>query len=323
MTKKIIFMFSGQGSQYYMMGKWLYENNSLFKGWMKKLDRMVSDILGETICEKIYDTNKKIYNPFDRTLYSHPAIFMVEYSLAQLLLHNGIEPYGVFGVSMGEFAAAAIAGVLSLDEAIDAVVKQAIRIEEECEKGEMYAVLADPSIFQNTTVLQEVCELAAVNFNLHFVISVESGKNFIIENFLSNHEICYEKLPVSHAFHSSLMDPAEESYIKVLNNLKCKVPNVFFFSSIYADILNHVPEVYFWEIARKPIMFQKAIQSMRDKDDYIYLDLGPAGTLSNFVKYNLGVKNKQITFPVITPFGNEKRNLQSIESSLAGNHQFY
>ena len=319
MTQKIIFMFSGQGSQYYMMGKWLYENNSLFKGWMKKLDRMVSDILGETICEKIYDANKKIYDPFDRTLYSHPAIFMLEYSLAQLLLHEGIEPFGVFGVSMGEFAAAAIAGVLSLDEAIDAVVKQAIRIEEDCEKGEMYAVLADQTIFQNTPMLQEICELAAVNFNSHFVISVKKENTGEIEKLLDKHNICYEKLPVSHAFHSSLMDPAEESYKKVLNNLKCKVPNVYFFSSIYADILNHVPEVYFWEIARKPILFQRAIQGMRDQDDYLYLDLGPAGTLSNFVKYNLGLEKKLLAFPIITPFGNEKKNLQSIVSLLSEN----
>lgn len=316
MSKKIIFMFSGQGSQYYKMGKNLYEENKCFEEWMNKLNHMTSDVLGESICNKIYNSEKKKHHPFDRTLYSHLAIFMLEYSMAQTLIYYGIEPYGVLGVSMGEFAAAAVAGVLKLQEAIYAVMEQAIQIEENCENGVMYAVLEDKSIYQNIKILYENSELAAVNYGSHFVISIKKKNTEKLEKFFNEKNICYEKLPVTHAFHSSLMDPAEESYEKVINNLNCKKPNVLFYSSVYADILDYIPKKYFWEIARKPIFFQKVMQCMKDNADYMYIDLGPSGTLSNFVKYNLGLNNKVPAFPVITPFGNEIKNLKAIENFI-------
>jgi acyl transferase domain-containing protein len=314
MTKTIIFMFSGQGSQYYHMGKSLYENNSIFRKWLNRLDHMVSDAYGISIGEKIYNPGKKIHDPFNRTLYSHPAIFMIEYSLAQLLFHDGIEPDGVFGVSMGEFAAATIAGVLSLDEAIEAVVEQAIQIEELCEKGKMYAVLDNVSIYNNAQFLHDFSELAAVNFSSHFVISVKNENTSIIERYLSDHQICYEKLPVSHAFHSSLLDPAEESYKKVLKKIKYQTPSVLFYSNVYAESLKEIPKNYFWEIARRPILFQQSMQHLNDKDEYIYIDIGPSGTLATFVKYNLGLQTTVRSFPIITPFGNEYKNLETVKN---------
>ena len=314
MAKKIIFMFSGQGSQYYHMGKSLYENNSFFKNWINKLDHMVSDAFGISIGEKIYNPDKKIHDPFNRTLYSHPAIFMIEYSLAQLLFHDGIAPDGVFGVSMGEFAAAAIAGVLTLKEAIEAVVKQAIQIEELCEKGKMYAVLENVSIYNNAQILREFSELAAVNFSSHFVISVKNENISIIEKYLSDNQICYAKLPVSHAFHSSSLDPVEESYQEVLKKIKCRKPNILFYSNVYAEPLKEIPKNYFWEIARQPILFQQSMQHLNDKEEYIYIDLGPSGTLATFVKYNLGLQTPVRIFPIITPFGNEFKNFQAVKN---------
>ena len=114
-----------------------------------------------------------------------------------------------------------------------AVVEQAIQIEELCEKGKMYAVLENVSIYNNARTLREFSELAAVNFSSHFVISVKNENTAIIEEYLGNNQICYEKLPVSHAFHSSSLDPAEKSYKEVLKKLVCLKPNVLFYSTVY------------------------------------------------------------------------------------------
>src|SRR5215467_13794723 len=100
-------MFSGQGSQYFQMGKALYENNDTFRYWMGRFDDIVRQFLGKSMIETLYSDLHGKGEPFDRTLLTHPAIFMVEYSLAQILIQAGVIPDIVLGASLGSFAAAA------------------------------------------------------------------------------------------------------------------------------------------------------------------------------------------------------------------------
>jgi trans-AT polyketide synthase/acyltransferase/oxidoreductase domain-containing protein len=137
MNQPIIFMFSGQGSHYYQMGKELFEQQPIFQKWMLKLNEMASDTLGESVLDKLYDQTKPKSSLFDQTLYSHPAIFMVEYSLSQMFLEKGIMPDYVLGTSMGEFAAAAVARVMEVEELLVALIKQAQMLETHCQPGGM------------------------------------------------------------------------------------------------------------------------------------------------------------------------------------------
>jgi acyl transferase domain-containing protein len=122
-------MFSGQGSQYFQMGKGLYDANTTFRGWMNRLDELARQCSGRSVVEALYaETNRK-GDPFERTLLTHPAIFMVEVSLAQCLMDGGLEPDLVLGASLGSFAAAVIAGAMDVEDALRAVVRQAIVFE--------------------------------------------------------------------------------------------------------------------------------------------------------------------------------------------------
>src|SRR5579872_4118204 len=107
-------MFSGQGSQYFQMGRSLYDNNDTFRHWMMQLDGIARELSGNSVIEALYAPQRRIGDVFDRTALTHPAIFMVEYSLAQTLIHAGVCPDIVLGVSLGSFAAAAVAGFLGV-----------------------------------------------------------------------------------------------------------------------------------------------------------------------------------------------------------------
>ena len=172
MSRPIVFMFSGQGSQYYQMGKNLFDNCPAFKRWMLRLDGIANKILGNSVIEYVYDESKNKQEQFDRLLYSNPAIFMVEFSLAQVLQEKGIKPDYVLGASLGEYASGAIAGILKYEEALEVLIKQAEIFEETCQKGGMLAILHNAELYENIPAICNNSELVAINFHSHFIILV-------------------------------------------------------------------------------------------------------------------------------------------------------
>ena len=96
-----VFMFSGQGSQYFQMGRELFEKNETFRDWMIRLDDIPRHVSGKSVIEVLYSDVYGKGDRFDRTLLTHPAIFMVEYSLAETLVEAGVRPDMVLGVSLG------------------------------------------------------------------------------------------------------------------------------------------------------------------------------------------------------------------------------
>lgn len=312
MDKSVVFMFSGQGSQYYHMGKELFIKHQIFREWMLRLDKIVYEIIGESVLEQLYSEQKRKCEKFDRTLYTHPAILMVEYALAQVLLENGINPDFVLGTSMGEFASAAIAGIMGVEELLEALLKQAEVFESHCHKGGMLAIIHDSVLYGATTLIYENSELASVNFDSHFVVSGENSKLKIIERFLIEKGILYQELPVSYSFHSSLMDPAAAVYTDFLKKYSYQNPQIPLISGLHGKILTKLPNDYFWDITREPIQFPKAIREMENVQSNIYLDLGPSGTLASFTKRNLERDSDSKSYAIITPFDQELRNLEKI-----------
>lgn len=313
MAHAIVFMFSGQGSQYYHMGKSLYDHHDRFRAWMTRLDAHATELVGESVCGKIYSRGHGMSDSFERTLYSHPAIFMVEYALAQVLIDDGIEPDVVLGASLGEFSSAAVAGILGVEDALRLVVDQARVIEEYCRPGAMLAVMANESLYHDTPTLFKNSELASVNFADHFVVSQQSDRIQTVEKYLKDQGINHQKLPVTQAFHSALMDPAEAAYKEKLTRYSLRKPAVRFASCTTGRILPALPDGYLWDIVRKPIRFQKIIQTMEGAGGFYFFDLGPSGTLDTFLKYNLSGKTRSKSFPLITLFGDEINNLQNIK----------
>ncbi|MCP4134816.1 MAG: ACP S-malonyltransferase [bacterium] len=320
MSKPVIFMYSGQGSQLYHMGHELYEKEPVYRKWMEKLDGMARDIMGEPVLSSMYDKSKKKSDMFDHLRYSHPAIFMTEYALTRLLMENGIEPDFVLGTSMGEFASAAVSGVLSLEETLEAVIKQAEVLEANCEKGGMIAILKSPSLYTSEPLLSQHSELAGINFDEHFVIAGNSEPLGEIESYLRQEEILYQALPVNIGFHSPAIDTGKSIYVDYLKQKKFKKPEIEFISCSRAAILKELSDDYFWEIARKPIEFQKTVMALEEKGAYTYIDLGPSGTLTNFVKYNLGPESGSTSLAFLNPFGRDIDSFKKIKDYFPGGH---
>ncbi len=313
MNKPVVFMFSGQGSCYFKMGLEMFEQHPTFRKWMLDLNEIASDTLGESVLDKLYDKTKSKNDLFDQTLYTHPAIFMAEYALAQVLLEDGIKPDYVLGTSMGEFASVAAAGVMPVDKALEAVVKQAQVLESHCQKGGMTAVVHNTALFNETPLLFNNSELASINFHSHFVVSGKPESLKRIGNFLQEKHIAYQHLPVSIGFHSALIEPAASVYADFLSLQTWQQPKILLISCVYADVINSLGRNYLWEVIRKPIAFQQTVQRLEEKQAYLYLDLGPSGTLANFVKYNLNKHSQSKSFPILTPFGQSLSNLEKVK----------
>lgn len=299
------------------MGKELFEQQPVFRKWMEKLDGLVYERIGASVLEVLYSREKKRDEPFDRLLYSHPAIFMVEFALSQLLLNCGITPNYVFGTSLGEFTAGALAGVAEAEELLDTIVTQAKCLEKHCEQSGMLAIIHNAGIYHEMPLLHEKSELASVNYDSHFVVSGRRPALERIERFLKSKNILCQALPVSYGFHSSLVDSAASAFTSTLRCTSYNSPRIPLVSGVAGTFLTKIHENYFWEVVRETIRFPKGVQELENGGNHIYLDLGPGGTLANFVKRNLNKDSRSEAYALVTPFAGDMKRLEGVKRLLA------
>jgi trans-AT polyketide synthase/acyltransferase/oxidoreductase domain-containing protein len=316
MKQRVVFMFSGQGSQYYQMGKELFKHHPVFREWMLEIDAVIYRRSGMTIVDKIYDAGKRKEEKFDRTLYSHPAIFMLEYALARVLMEGGIEPDYVMGASMGEFCSAAVAQVMSMEAVVETLLHQARSLEDHCKPGSMIAILKNPDFYYANPVISANSELVSVNFHSHFVIAGDADKLRLIGDFLKAQDVIYQVLPVAFGFHSGSIDPAQPAITGSGISGSYEKPIYPFISCLSGTRIAEIPATYFWEVIRKPIRFREAMNELEKDPGNIYVDLGPSGTLANFAKQNLADGSASICRAILTPFGLDCKNLQALAELL-------
>ncbi|MGK9162920.1 acyltransferase domain-containing protein [Bacillus subtilis] len=313
MKEPLVFMFSGQGSQYYHMGKELFKENAVFRQSMLEMDAIAARRIGTSIVEEIYHPGKRVSDPFGSILFSHPAIFMIEYSLYKVLEDRGIYPDYVLGSSLGEFAAAAVSGVSDAEDILDCILEQAIIIQNSCDKGKMLAILDKPQLLNDHPQLFGNSELISINYDSHFVISGEEDHIRKIMEDLKGKQILCQLLPVAYAFHSSLIDPAESAYAEFLRSKSFQKPSIPIVSSLTGSCLHVMDENFFWKAVRKPMMFREAIRYLESQHTCKFIDLGPSGTLAAFVKQLIPGDSADRCCSIITPFHQELKNLNTVE----------
>ncbi|MHA6822425.1 ACP S-malonyltransferase [Ralstonia pseudosolanacearum] len=318
----VVFMFPGQGCQFYQMGRELYQNNAVFHRWMNELDTLIRAELGHSVIAEIYHDNHARSKVFDDIRLSHPAIFMIEYALGKTLIEQRIAPDYLLGTSLGELAAAALADVLPLPEAIRFVIGQGQLFHQRrsaATEGAMLAILSDASLYEQTPVLREHCDIAAYNANALIVVAGQSARIAEAERHLSGRDIVFQRLPVNQAFHSRHIDflkPEVDALAGQLNFRRAQIPVI---SCHNTETLDQLAADHFWHTIRQPIRFSQTLARIEREaaergESLIYLDLGPSGTLANLIKQNIRDRQLPQIFPVLSPFG---RDLEKFDEVLA------
>lgn len=309
MTFKTVFLFAGQGSQHFQMARELFDHNADFRRSMLELDGLARRSGGASVIDAIYSGERG--DSFERTLQTHPAIFMVEYSLARCLMNAGVIPDVVLGASLGTFAAAAVAGFLDVEQAMAVVMHQAVTFESSCEPGGMIAVLADPALFAQG-FLSERSELAGVNFASHFVVAAPRSHLDGIEADLRARSVTHQRLAVSAAFHSRWIDDAREplqTFMRTIRRTRGRIPLM---SCESAQELTDPSDDFFWRVVREPIRFRDTLAQLERSGPLRYIDVGPGGTMAAFAKYGLPSGSRSTTHPILTPFGQDQKHLSAL-----------
>jgi trans-AT polyketide synthase/acyltransferase/oxidoreductase domain-containing protein len=308
---KTVFLFSGQGSHHFQMGRELFERDACFRTTMQHADRVVRERCGESVLTALFAERNTRDIPLNRLLHSHPAIFMVEYALAKSLIDTGVRPDMVLGASLGTFAAAAVAGCIDPDAALLAVIEQAIVLEKHCEPGCMIAVVGEPERYL-TPELLALCELGASNFATHSVISLPGPNVAAAEAHLRQHGVAFQRLPVNFAFHSRWIDAARQTYQGFLRTLQFRQGKVPIICCASSRLLHTLPDDHFWSCVRDPIRFLQTIRVIESQDSCRYIDVGPGGTMATFLKYVLPIDSTSQIHHVMSPFGGDMDRLTEL-----------
>jgi acyl transferase domain-containing protein len=317
----VVFMFSGQGSHYYQMGRAFFDGNAAFRRILLQLDEVAKPLLGRSIADVLYNDGRRKDELFDNIQLTSAAIFMVEYALASVLIDDGVKPDYLLASSMGTYAAAAVAAALDPDEALKSVIELASGYEARCRKGGMIAILGSPRLHRDLRALHDNSDIAAVNFASHFVISTTDEHFDEIEAALLHEKVAFQKLAVSWPFHSRWIDHGREATLDVLGKLRYRQPVIPLICCARSGALEALTPESLWNSVRSPIEFERTIAELETRGPWYYVDVGPAGTLATMLKHALPSESDSQAYPILTPFGGELRNYQRLtsERSLLGN----
>ena len=211
---EVVFLFTGQGAQYAGMGRQLYETQPIFRRTIDTCDEILRSYLDRSLVSVLYPKSGEA-SPLDETAFTQPALFALEYALAELWRSWGVQPAAVMGHSVGEYAAACVAGVFSLEDGLKLIAERGRLMQALPERGKMAAVLADEARTAKAIAghLREL-SIAAVNGPENVVIS---GTEQAVQAAVASLEaegIQSVSLNVSHAFHSPLMEPMLDAFSK-------------------------------------------------------------------------------------------------------------
>lgn len=314
---RTVFMFSGQGSQYYQMGSKLFATDTTFRKHLYELDEVVRSVQGISVIDELYAPQNRLFDPFLPLKLTHPAIFMTEYALAKVLEEQGIFPDYLLGCSLGEFAAATISGIISEVDAIRLILKQAEIIENTCPEGRLIAVLQDMDIYHRSVVMKHNSAIASINSPSQFVIAGAVEPLDLVKRFMKENDVLHQELMVNYGFHSPAVDPAQEAYVAYLKGQVFRPPAIPVISGVTGTTLNKVTENYCWEVVRKPTDYVSAIATLErvagTEDELMYVDLGPSGSLANLIKYNVKGDSRSKGFQIMSPFQQELKKLEEVK----------
>ncbi len=305
--RPVVLMFTGLGTHYLNMGSELYQFEPTFREHLDRCCSLFEPLLGLNLKEVIYPTShsttettkeksgidlrqmlgrdRQSLDPaaqkLNQTYLTQPALFAIEYALAQLWISWGIRPVAMIGYSIGEYTAATIAGVLSLEDAITLVAKRAQMIQELPGGGMLAVPLTEKEV---QPFLNENLSLSAVNGSFQCVLAGTTQAIEELASELSAKGLACRQLQTSHAFHSYMMEAIADSFTELVKTISLKPPQIPYISNVTGTWITAEQATnpsYWTQHLCQPVLFADGVNQLWTKHNPIFLEVGPGQALSS------------------------------------------
>ncbi|NOX38147.1 MAG: amino acid adenylation domain-containing protein [Calditrichaeota bacterium] len=313
--KKLAFVFSGQGAQWWAMGQQLLESEPVFREAIEEVDREIQKQAGWSLMQELQAD--EAHSRMDDINIIQPALFGLQVALARLWQSWGIQPDAVVGHSMGEVAAAYVAGILDLQSAVKIIHHRSRLMKRVSGKGLMAVV--ELTVEQARERLQAYADRVSIAVQASPGSVVISGEPEAIQEIVQQLEaesIFCRILRVDVASHSPQMDPLRQELIKILADLKPSTENIPFYSTVRAQWLSgdQLNAQYWGDNLREMVRFKEAIEQVASDDIEVFLEISPHPILSGSVQQTvLAIQRTPVVLPSLK---REEDELQVILGSL-------
>ncbi|PSL44996.1 amino acid adenylation domain-containing protein, partial [Chitinophaga niastensis] len=299
---KLVWLFTGQGAQYWKMGQELYENSLVFRGVMDHCDAFLEKCWGFSLTTLLYEKDKEEGNALlNQTAFAQPALFAISCALAALWQSWGIYPDIVAGHSVGEYAAAYVAGVFSLDDGLRLVTERGRLMQALDTPGAMSIVYA-PVALVAEVIHPHAGELSIAAVNAPELTVVSGNKNTLnnVLSALGKSGVKSRKLVVSHAFHSPLMQPVLEEFSEIAASIRYQQPSIDFVSNVTGKVVTtEIANGDYWcRHIMSPVYFSESIKAIKQLNGEVLMELGPQPHLLSMAQLTWAIEDDNL-FPAM------------------------
>jgi acyl transferase domain-containing protein/thioesterase domain-containing protein/acyl carrier protein len=281
----VAFLFTGQGSQYVGMGRQLYESQPIFRKAIEKCDAILRKLWnGQSLVDILYpktesagDTNEQIH----QTKYTQPALFALEFALAELWASWGVKPDIVLGHSVGEYAAACVAGVMTFEDGLRLIAERARLMQAVKRHGKMAVVFASQErVAAEIKTAGGNIVIAVLNGPENTVISGDSDAVERLAVKFTADGVQTQLLNVSHAFHSPLMDEMLDEFEHIASQIEFKAPQVPLAANLTGALMTEAPTARYWrDHLRNAVQFVAGMSRIAEAKPAVIIEIGPSASL--------------------------------------------
>jgi acyl transferase domain-containing protein/acyl carrier protein len=317
--RPVAFLFPGLGDQYLDMGRGLYESEPEFARHVDHCSEFLQPLMGEDLRRILYPIPKvrlqddvkaeerlsfrnlvlrvreenasSTPQEIHRTLWAQPALFVIEYALAKLWMSWGIIPESMMGYSIGEYVAACLAGVISLDDSLRLLAVRAQMIEK-LAPGAMLAIAAPAKEIR--PLLTPETSIAGVNGDsLCVVAGTLEAIDTLQDRLASGGDLVCRRLLATHAFHSPQMEPVAEELTRIARSIRLRPPKIPYISNVTGKAItdSEATDATYWaRHLTQPVQFAAGLQQMCSPSAPVFLELGPGQMLISLAEQYLSAR---------------------------------